>query len=243
MRFSKIYRTRWHDTDAARCVRPSQLLVYMQETSNHHVASFGTSLDTLRDTKHLGFILSKLRMEIHRPLSAFEEIRVETWTNPARGFSSGRCFRILCGDEVIAEADSVWALVNTENGQLCKPEESGYAFEDEAPLTLSLPPRVRIPADLSLTPVAERPIVYSDLDYNMHMNNTRYPDMLCDYLPLDEVARVRGFCLSYLREAAFGDTLTILRAESGDVRYFRTLNRAGDVCLEATITLQSAKSV
>ena len=64
MRYSEIRQTCWHETDAQRHVRPSQLLVYMQETSNQPVSSFGTSLDELRDQKHLGFILSKLRLAI-----------------------------------------------------------------------------------------------------------------------------------------------------------------------------------
>ena len=243
MRYSVSYQTRWHDTDANRRVRPSQLLVYMQETSNQHVAHIGMTLDELRDQKKLAFILSKLRMEIHKPLSAFEDIRVETWTNPARGFSSGRCFRILRGEEVLAEADSVWALIGTEDRQLHKPEETGYGFEDEEPLSLSLPSRIRIPADCPLEPVAKRPIVYSDLDYNMHMNNTRYPDMLCDYLPLEEVGEIRGICLSYLHEAAFGDTVTVLRGRKDDTYYFRTVGGSGDVCLEAMILLNPADSV
>lgn len=243
MRYSQSYQTRWHDTDANRHLRPSQLLVYMQETSNQHVAHIGMPLDTLRDEKHLGFILSKIRMSIHRPLSAFEDIRVETWTSPARGFSSGRSFRILRGDEVIAEADSTWALIGTEDHQLRKPEETGYAFEDEAPVELSLPGRIRIPSDCTLEPVAQRRIVYSDLDYNMHMNNTRYPDMLCDYLPLEEVSLLRGLCLSYLHEAAFGDTVTVLRGKVDDTYYFRTVNGAGTVCLEALMVMGNPDSV
>ena len=59
MKFSLDYTTRWHDTDAERRLRPSTLLVYMQETSNRHVASTGMSLDRLRDEKGLAFILSK----------------------------------------------------------------------------------------------------------------------------------------------------------------------------------------
>ena len=242
MKYSVPYTTRWHDTDATRRVRPSQLLVYMQETSNAHVAHIGMPLDQLRDEKQLAFILSRLRLAIYRPLYAFEDVRVETFTNPSRGFSSGRAFRILRGEEVIAEADSVWALVGTEDHQLHKPEESGYAFEDEAPPELPLPARIRIPSDLSLEEISRRPIVYSDLDYNMHMNNTRYPDMLCDYLPLDEVERIRGICLSYLHEAAFGDTVTVLRGKKEDTYYFRTVNQAGTVCLEALILLDSPDS-
>ena len=235
MKYSIDYTTRWHDTDAERRVRPSAILVYMQETSNRHVADSGMSLDELRDKKGLAFILSRIRIVFHRPLFAFEDIRVETFTTPSRGYSSTRCFRVLSGETVIAEADTLWALVDIKDKRLCPFEAAGYLFEDEEPLNINIPSRTRMPSDLCAEPVGERRILYSDLDYNMHMNNTRYPDMLCDYMPIEAVSRIKGMSLSYLREAAFGDTLRIERAERNGVYYFRTLNSAGEVCLEAAV--------
>lgn len=235
MKYSTQYQTRWHDTDAERLLRPSQILVYMQETSNEHLASTGLSLDRLRDEKHLAYILSKLRLAIYRRPRAFETITVETWTSAGHGFSSLRNFRIRCGEEILAEADSTWALLGTEDHRLHRAVETGYDFQDEPPLSPPLPNRIRFPADADLQCVGQRTIVYSDLDYNMHMNNTRYPDMLCDFLPIEEVSRIRGFCLSYLHEAALGDCMTVLRAKGENCYYFRTLNGQGAVCLEAQI--------
>lgn len=235
MKYYVDYQTRWHDTDAERRVRPSALLVYMQETSNRHVADSGMSLDELRDKKGLAFILSRIRIVFHRPLFAFEDIRVETFTTPSRGYSSTRCFRVLSGETVIAEADTLWALVDIKDKRLRTFDEAGYLFEDEEPLNINIPSRTRMPADLTPRAVGERPILYSDLDYNMHMNNTKYPDMLCDYMPIDAVSRIKGMSLSYLREAAYGDRIKIERAEKNGIYYFRTLNSAGEVCLEAAV--------
>ena len=237
MKFSIDYTTRWHDTDASRVVRPSALLVYMQETSNRHVAHSGKSLDELRDEKGLAFILSKIRIAFHRPLAAFEDIKVETFTCPSRGYASTRCFRVLSGEEVVAEADTLWALLDINDKALRKTEESGYLFDDEEPLSIDLPTRTRAPSSVELTEVGKRSILYSDIDYNMHMNNTRYPDMLCDYMPIDAVGRITGMTLSYLREASYGDTLTVLRGESDGSYYFKTVNSVGETCLEAIVTL------
>jgi hypothetical protein len=41
------------------------------------------------------------------------------------------------------------------------------------------------------------------------MNNTRYADMLCDYMPLEDIPKIKGISLSYLHEAAFGDTVKV----------------------------------
>ena len=238
MKYTEHLRTRWHDTDAERRVSPSRILEYMQETSNGHTRAAGRNLDNLRDEKHLAYILSKLRLEILQPLHAFEDITVETWTSPSRGYSSLRSFQILRGGEVVARADSTWALVNVVDRSLCKPDEAGYAFEHEEPVAIDLPLRIRFPADVPLERIGERRVVYSDLDYNMHMNNTRYPNMLCDFLPLEEIGRIRGMILSYLHEGAYGSNLTVLCAKTETERFFRTVDENGTVCLEAQVSLR-----
>lgn len=242
MIYSEKYTTTWHDTDAFRRVRPSQLLVYMQEVSNHHMSSCGMSLDELRDKRGLAFILSRIRMEIYAPLYAFEEIEVQTWTCESHGYAIRRFYRIMRGDRTIAVVDSIWALVNINSGELVRWEDCGeYDFEDGEPVELGVPARLRIPRGVELYRAGSRRIVYSDLDYNMHMNNTRYPDMLCDYLPLEDTGRIRGFVLSYLCEAAYGDVIDVCAAREGDSVYFRTLNASGKTCLEAQVLFNGEK--
>ena len=103
MKHIENYTVRWHDTDAFRRVRPTRMLVYMQETSNLHMMSRGMSLDELRDKKKLAFILSKIRMKIYAPLYLGEDIEVQTWTYETRGLGTGRFYRILRDGEIIAE--------------------------------------------------------------------------------------------------------------------------------------------
>ena len=237
MKFTKKFTTNWHDTDAERRVRATRLLVYMQETSNRHMASLGTNLDNLRDRKKLAFILSKLSLAIYRPLYAFEEIEVETWTCASRGFSFIRCFRIKRGEDIIADAHTTWALIDTQSQRFCRPSDSGYAYEDEEPLYLDLPQRFRLPEGSELCELGQRRIVYSDLDYNMHMNNTKYPDMLCDFMPIDKIGNIKGMVLSYLHEAAFGDTMSVRGCEKDGIYYFRTVNSSNDICLEAQVVV------
>jgi acyl-ACP thioesterase len=69
------------------------------------------------------------------------------------------------------------------------------------------------------------------------MNNTHYPDMLCDHMPLEDVRKISGISLSYVREAAYGDRITVTGAKREDGYYFRTFNEAGEVCLEAQIQI------
>lgn len=238
MKFSQNYKTSWHDTDADRRVRPTQLLVYMQETSNRHLTSLGCDLDELRDKRGLAFILSKTRMALYAPLHAYEEITVSTWTCESRGFAFSRFYEIRRGDELIAIADTTWALIDLTNKQLCRVDSIDLGFIHEPAVDIGLPLRFRVPKTEELELLGDRRIVYSDLDYNMHMNNTKYADMLCDYMPYDKIGDIKGISLSYLHEAAFGDTVKVYCTHEGGKFDFRTVNGEGTACLEAEILLK-----
>ena len=91
--------------------------------------------------------------------------------------------------------------------------------------------------------VGRRPIVYSDLDFNHHMNNTKYADMLCDFIPDMAGRYVSALSLSYLREATFGDEITVHRqslSPDGSCFLFKTVSSTtGQICLEAQVELSS----
>ena len=237
MKFTKNYVTRWHDTDANRTVRPTQLLVYMQETSNAHLDSIGHSLDSLRDEHSLAFLLSKTKLAIYAPLYSGENITVRTFTAESRGFAFSRFYQIFRGEELIAAADTTWALLDLNTKKLCRVESIDLGFEHEPPIDIGLPPRFRVAHNDELERIAERSIVYSDLDYNMHMNNTKYADMLCDFMPIEDVQRIKGISISYLHEAAYKDHLRIYGIKSEQKYSFRTVNQNGDTGIEAEIIL------
>lgn len=233
MKFTKHYQVKWHDTDANREVRPSQILMYMQETANLQLQFHGIPLDDLRDKHGLGFILSRISVRIYEPLYAHDEIDVQTWICDSRGFSFNRCFCILKNEKIVAEAYSVWALIDIRDRRLLKVNEFEFGFVGDEPLQVDLPRRVHFPPMLPIEDAGERTIRYCDIDYNGHMNNTRYPDMLCDFVPDVFSKRVTGFTLSYLHEATFGHTLKIQRVKNQDGYWFRTTDSDGTVCLEA----------
>ena len=234
MIFSYQYQTKWHDTDFKREVTSSHLLAYMQETSNYHLIGAGMSLDELRDTKGLAFLLSRVSMRMYEPLYANETITVQTWVCESRGLSFHRCFRILRDETVIAEAFTIWALLDLNAKKLLPVTEFPYDIEPEAPLGAEFSARVRFPAVSAMEAVGKRSIVYSDIDYNGHMNNTHYPNMLCDFTPEICRRRVTGVTLSFLHEATFGHELQVYRAQNGNDFLFRMMD--GEIsCIEALV--------
>ena len=241
MYYSTHYTTKWHDTDGDGVMRPSALLVYMQETANLQCREYGMDLTDLHHTEGKGFLLSRMMVKIFIPLHAYEDIEVRTWCVDTKGYNFIRCFAVYRGDEMTALAVSHWALVDIHEGRMLRTSEFRRDFPyGELPDESILPRRVRIPASVEMETVGARRIVYSDLDFNRHMNNTKYPDMVCDFLPSMDGKWVNSLSLSYLREAAFGDTLTVSRTTAegeGETYLLRTTRPDGATCLEAEVGL------
>lgn len=236
MIYQETLTTRWHDTDATLSVRPSQILVYMQEMAFHHLDAAGKNPDDMRYRDGLAFLLIRLTLNFYQPLHASQSITAQTWICEGKGVNFPRCFRLLAADGTIAaEGASSWALLNLHTHLPVRVEDFAYGFTAEPPLSFSTPRRFELPD--RMVEVGTRRIAYSDIDYNGHMNNTRYPDMVCDFLPEGTVPRIRTMNMEFAHEAKLGTTLRILRGEhptkTGKAYLIQTFDENDRLCLAA----------
>lgn len=236
MKFTQTYNIRWHDTNANREITPSAILTLMQETTNKHIQTIYPTLEYIRDELHQAFILSKVYMRFYAPAHAYEDVTVETWTGEeSRGFTFYRSFAVKMGDKVIADALTLWCLVDTQDHKLLPVSKFDNNFIDEPSLKVDMPRKIKFPIGTSLEFVDKRKIVYSDIDYNKHMNNTHYPNMLIDFLPSPESFKVKELMLSFIKGAIYNDEIEIYRCREDDTFYFKTINSIGNTCLEAFV--------
>lgn len=237
MKWSEHYRVNTHDCDFSGFVRPSLIQRYMQETANMQMKHEGPSNEELREMD-MAFLLSRINVSMYNPLFAGDEIEVTSWGCESHGVSFNRCYRIERGNDIIAEAASVWGLIGISDHRIVRVGAVEMHFGIDEPLEIDAP-RVRIPRGLQLSLVGERQIVYSDIDANHHMNNTNYPDMFCDFIPDMEGRRVTDMAISYIHEAPLGELLKVYTAYSDGVYYFRTVRSSdGQVNAEANLTIE-----
>ncbi len=235
MKYSCDYSVNVHDTDYNRRLSATGVLRYMQDCVNLQMEAESPSYDELMDMGY-SFVLSRIRVEVKRPAAHHERITAKTWACPSRGLSFDRCYTLEGDGGVIAEAGSSWGLINLNDGKLCRVGTLDLAYGEDEPLEVLSRIRMRIPDPSALRCVGTHTVTYAEVDVNRHLNNTRYADMFCGFLPMDGKF-VSSFAISFLTEAPLGETLGVYSEEADGRYYFRTVRGDGKTNAEAEFTL------
>ena len=196
--------------DCTRRASVATLIGYMLDVAGEDADRKGFGISAL-DNESTTWVLSRLAVDIEAQPKQYEEIAIDTWVNEFTRLSSTRNFRIHRGEECVAKGVSQWCMLNMESRQVVDmslmKEAYQLAMVDE-PAPIPAPLRLR-----PITPVgsASRPVVYSDIDFNRHVNTLRYVDLIFDNVPLELIEQNRGLRidLNFIAEARYGETLTI----------------------------------
>lgn len=159
------------------------LLNAMQDCVNINSESIGRGIDYMMEHKRTWFAIS-WNIHIKRLPKMFEDVVVKTWPYD---FKASMGFRnIIVEDskgEAVICADSIWALMDMEEGRPVKVTEEdakGYDLEPR----WDMPPmerKIKLPKELNL--IDEVVVRKSNVDYNGHMSNGEYIKLATDYLP------------------------------------------------------------
>ncbi len=221
-----------HDVDYNGIAKTSAIMRYLQTAAQSQLTENGMSYENLRK-RGVAFILSRFNMEVLRPLTAYTTLNAISYPVESRGYSFLRCYELNCDGETVARAISAWALVNTESHALVRVNDFDLNLPVLQSLDLALP-RITLPSEL--LDVGGYGVHYGDVDQNMHMNNTRYPDMYSNFLPL-KGKMISKIAIGYSNEAKIGEKLRVLRGNDGNIFYFRTLRSDGKINSEAEIEI------
>lgn len=214
----------WHtrvattDVGPDRLLTPSAQLRYQQEAGELHFGEGGLGFDAIA-AMGMAFLVLQNNCVIYRRPASGEPIVVKTWSHSVKGIKFYRCYRFEdAAGNVLIDSMAVFALVDVKAHTLLRPSAFPYDIPhlDSEPHTCPLPPRLKMPADAA--PCGEHVVTYSQLDFNAHLNNTRYADIAFDHLPPETAAQMTGFSLTFAHEARCGDKLTLTAATEENAR-------------------------
>lgn len=184
-----LYRKKYHielsDVDFAMKLKLSKLFNYIQDISSEHVDILGIGINDLERKFGVSWILLRVRLDIERIPIWNEDIIIETWHHESRKLDFERDYIIYDSNgNKIASAVSTWVIVDTKARKIQKTETLCFDYlKDfrERAIECQLD---KLKTFGNNEKVYKKPIGYSDIDFNGHINNSKYIDyamgLLCN---------------------------------------------------------------
>ncbi len=190
-------------------MKPSAILVLVQEAVGHHCDLLRVDYDTLSN-QQLFWAITRHRVQISRLPRRGETIRVETWPMPTTRVAYPRS--VVAYDQEGREcfrSVSLWVLMDKNTRNMILPGKSGIVVSGMVRGTELSVPTSLCPA--KSRNLGNRTVSFTDLDRNGHMNNTRCMDWISDLLPsiFHKNHPIREFTICYLSEAKEGEALEL----------------------------------
>lgn len=207
--FHKKIRVMEFETDLTQRIRLSSIMRHSQQIGSDHLREKKIDYNQMyRDG--MVFIVNKMKISIHRRPVFGEELLLETIPMAPKGvqFVRDTAFRTLHGEELVYVSIS-WALIDPQTRKILRPrvfEKYGFDFcpNDQEHVTSY---KIHMPKRTGVHHI--RQVKYSDMDYNGHINNASYADIICDALPLHVLIdqEIKEFGILYHKEACAGQVL------------------------------------
>ena len=180
--YDETFVLRSRDCDLNEKWRPSAILETMQDAAGAHSTLLGCGREELVK-KNIVWVLSRCELHMDRYPSIGEKITLHTFPTPTRIFFFPRYY-IFTDErgEMIGKAGSLWLLLDLGTRRMLPPGDVAKLIPENKDLSVPM----NLPATVGKLQgeefVSEYRPVYTDLDVNGHVNNTRYADLLCNAL-------------------------------------------------------------
>ncbi len=209
------------DTDCTYRASITTIIGKVLNVAGLDANSKGFGVDIL-NKKSYSWVLSRFSIEMDYLPKAFDRIEITTWINDCNRLMSTRNFIVYNSEGAkIGEAVSQWCMIDLNSRKavdlsilnILQPTYGEYVLGS---LDASIERPHKIPNAQSQTTHNHR-AVYTDIDFNKHVNSLRYIDLMLDILPLEALTTPKPLRvdLQYIRESYYGDTLHI-KCEKSD---------------------------
>lgn len=197
--------------------RMSDILLTMQEVSGMHSELLGVGRSTLIQ-KNLVWVLSRNEVKMERYPKIGETVTIETFPMANRRWFFPRYF-VMYDEQgsVIGCASSLWVLMDFKERKMAAPDAALPFLPDNSDLTAPLGFPGNIQDVESDARCAKRTPVYTDLDVNGHVNNTKYADWLCDLIGIEKMKgrEMAHLLIHYSHEVLPGNEMELALYQDG----------------------------
>lgn len=236
--FTKMITVIEPECDINQRLSLANIMRHAQQMGSDHLAVRGIDYNQMSNDGMV-FVVSKMFITINRSPGFGERLKLTTIPKQPRGaqFIRDTFFETEAGEKLI-EVSISWLLVDPMTHKILRPAVfMKYGIEmfpnDGEYITgykLARPAREGV---LHL-----RQVKYSDLDYNRHVNNAIYSNIVCDLVPPETMLHdeITSFGIFFRKEATFAQVLEleVIPCEN-EAGYYVCGGVSGEPCFEAEI--------
>ena len=218
--------------------KPSSIYKFFQQIATDDLDTFGIDSKTLLD-RGLAFVLARMMTRFYKPLSVSDKPELSSCHRKTKGVSFIRDYVLKKDGEVVAETSSYWVLIDINSRKICRPSVLFSEPVLNELCSFEIDDRFAFPEGTE-THTYPYTVAFCDIDENIHMNNTRYPDICLDAMGgIKEDEFVSEIRIDYLNEARMGDSLSITYTKPPDSAFFMAENLTnGTKCFDAIIKIK-----
>lgn len=226
------------ECDVNKKMSVSNIMRHAQQMGSDHICKKGINYNRMYKDG-MAFVVSKMLITIARRPTFGERLLLTTIPKQPKGvqFVRDTIFETLEGEKLV-EVSISWVLVDPTTHRILRPnafEIYGFdMFPNDGESITSY--KIKKPEQSGILHM--RQVKYSDIDYNRHVNNAIYADIVCDLVPQETMLykEPESFGIIYHKEAVLNQIieLEVTPSWSGLSFYVGGLV-AGNRCFEAEI--------
>ncbi len=213
-----LFKNKYHIdlsyVDFEKKLRLSALFGYFQDIASMAVENLGIGIDTILEEFGVTWILIRIRVDIIRTPLWNEEITIETWPIEPKKMQFDRDYVVRDAEgNIVAKAVSTWVILDPNTKEIRQTSlissNISYMIKERA-IDCKLG---RFKAFGEMTVAYKKVIGYSDIDFNGHLNNSKYIDFIMDCFDFESHKKygVKSIEVSYINEALPGDGIILYR--------------------------------
>jgi medium-chain acyl-[acyl-carrier-protein] hydrolase len=188
------------------------LLNLLQDAAILHAQLLGFGYEDMVRMKTF-WVLTRQNLWMKSWPKSQEKVTVKTWIREGEGAFSHRDFSIHLGSEKIGECTTSWVTLDAQSRRPVIVDRSAMLSQLDNIENVSLVAK-KLTAVKDLDSVAQFKVRNSDIDQNMHVNNTKYAQWILDSIALEKHSNFKlcGYEVNFVAETKMDDLITIQKS-------------------------------
>lgn len=234
--YEQPWRVATYEVDGQSQMTMSAVLKIFQEVNEKHMAQFGLGYEFMKNEGFV-FLIVRSKVNVSRMPAHTENLRVVTRPMGIIGAEFYREYKIYCKEELIIDASQSSVTADTHSHKILHPKMFNKFGLDLSP-NGKIKNRLERISSEEYPKIGERTVKYSDLDYNTHLNNTKYADIISDCLSREMMGKTYvSQQINFINEANLGDKISLYeKEENGEYKIYGEHSRGR--CFESVTVLK-----